>query len=417
MSESILEIPEKLQKVKKEKDQEDFSVDTYTILAQLYNKWVEPIHPALTMTFDELHAGLEEQVNLGYVNKQTDGDLHLYDYNMHCTFEKAWNIFTLCARGLILDVKEKKIICLPYPKFFNYGETLFMPDLPISFSEKMDGSCTFIWYYKGEWRTSTRGSFNSDQAVWAKNYLSQYNLAALDRNVTHIAECIYKENKIVISYDFEGLVLTGGFDRVNGSDFDYNRINSLANSLGYFKLPKVYNFKTVQDALTASEKLSFNEEGFVARFKNGYRIKIKGSEYCRIHRLISNVRPLFIWDCLANNDDMSSIKKELPEELLKDFEEIEKILTGEFYLIVNDALKLHEETKSLSDKELGLMKAKSKSKLFGLVFFCRKGDFQKEVSEKTKIRKSIFNLIRPDGNVLKGYTPSNAVNRFSKEAE
>ena len=35
---------------------------------------------------------------------------------------------------------------------------------------------------------------------------------------------------------------------------------------------------------------------------SGQAVKIKGEEYCRIHKLISKVTPLAIWDMLKNED-------------------------------------------------------------------------------------------------------------------
>jgi RNA ligase len=54
--------------------------------------------------------------------------------------DKAWNQFTLMARGLILCPSEKRVVATPIPKFFNYGEVLDVPELPFNATVKMDGS-------------------------------------------------------------------------------------------------------------------------------------------------------------------------------------------------------------------------------------------------------------------------------------
>jgi RNA ligase len=46
------------------------------------------------------------------------------------------------------------------------------------------------------------------------------------------------------------------------------------------------------------QKLPRDREGFVVRFASGLRIKLKGEQYCRIHKLISRCTPLALWDAM-----------------------------------------------------------------------------------------------------------------------
>ena len=82
-------------------------------------------HYARQISFQSLHAGLTENVLNGYINVSYHpkySNIQLYKYNRKCVFEKHWNDFTLIARGLIIDVENKKIIAVSFPKFFNYNE-------------------------------------------------------------------------------------------------------------------------------------------------------------------------------------------------------------------------------------------------------------------------------------------------------
>jgi hypothetical protein len=86
------------------------------LLAQLLGQ-----HPARRMPFDELRAGLLRNVERKFVNISRDGDVELYGYSTQCQFEQRWDLFSLIARGLILDAAQCRVVATPFPKFFNYG--------------------------------------------------------------------------------------------------------------------------------------------------------------------------------------------------------------------------------------------------------------------------------------------------------
>lgn len=105
-------------------------------------KQLEGRHPAYSMPFEELLAGLNVEIEAGNISKQTDGQsLEIFCYTPQCTYDKNWNIFSLISRGLILDIVEKKVVVAPFPKFFNYSEVFYMPKEPFEVTEKMDGCC------------------------------------------------------------------------------------------------------------------------------------------------------------------------------------------------------------------------------------------------------------------------------------
>jgi RNA ligase len=80
-------------------------------------------HPARQLSFDELYNGLQQAKNNGLVYERfSDDGLSLYTYTQECVYNKVWNEITTLARGLILDVPNRKVVGTPFPKFFNYGE-------------------------------------------------------------------------------------------------------------------------------------------------------------------------------------------------------------------------------------------------------------------------------------------------------
>lgn len=377
----------------------------------------QTIHPAYIMDFDDLYKGLNIEVNNGNVYRQVQDDLELFNYSPQCTFSKSWNQYTLISRGLILCPNKKKIVAAPFPKFFNYGEVaLTLPDLPFTVLDKMDGSMAIIYHWDGRWHVATRGSFNSDQAQAAEKYLYDRMPFYKDAipGTTYIAEWISPTNRIVVPYDHDALVLLAYYGP-GGYEVPVNNAFELASHLG-FEAPNAHNYTNLNDMLEICKTLPPDKEGFVVRFANGFRVKIKGDEYCRIHALVSNCTPLAVWESMKNGDDLFVIKQQLPEEFAKDFEKIVFILSSHIDALHSRICTLHRNTMHLTDKEVGLkINAGEYGELGRWIFPCRKKNFMFDVWKPGPLRNGFFETFRPTANKLNGYTPTSAMNRFTEE--
>lgn len=376
-------------------------------------KQVSSQHPSILFEFEKLYDNLLKEEKNGFININTNSfypNLIICKYSQKCVYKQQWNIFTLMARGLILDIKNKKVIARTMPKFFNYGEIehnlVFKEDFTVT--EKYDGSCVTIFYFNDQWMVSTLGSFNSDQSKWAKDYL--YNNIAinkLDTTVTYMAEVIYKANKIVVSYYYEGLVLLTAF-KENGYEYSCDEINVMSVCL-HFHPPKIYNFNNIDKIIETSKKLDLSSEGFVLRFFNGVRIKIKGDEYIRVHHLLNSVTPLFIWETIKNKGDVEAIRKELPEELVEEFDNINNIIDKQLNGLLDDIRFVTNEVKNKSNKEIGLL-IQDHSEYFNYakfpesvryIFSKRNGRFDEDYLRiNSHIRNRVFDIIRPKNNVI-----------------
>jgi len=282
-------------------------------------------------------------------------------------------------------------------------------------------SLGIMFSFENRWMIATAGSFISDQAQWATKWMhDNMPMDKIDKKNTYLFEIIYIQNKIVIQYDFEGLVLLGIFDFF-GLEYSYEKLQAEANYLNT-RCVKKYDFKDMDSILKNVKSLDRNKEGYVIQFKNGVRIKVKGDEYVRIHRLISRVTPLAIWESILNGDDLEEVKKELPEEMEKDFELIEKLLLQKLKDFVKEVEIMYEKTKDKTDKELGIcmrdfpqaFKGGKYTETSRYIFLMRKGKFYESLEDFTSLpRRKIFNAFKPKSNVLEGYIPSSIVNRFS----
>lgn len=369
------------------------------------------MHLARSMPCEKLLEMLDFEVAAGNINAQADGDLRLFTYSRSCAYDRAWNPINELARGLVIDVAAKQVVATPFPKFFNHGERPeTIPDLGFETFEKVDGSLIIIFWHGGEWRTATKGSFRSEQAIAAQAFLTDSVKSLLWPGVTYLAEYVGPSNRIVVSYSRHELILLGAYFP-SGEETTSEGLAAVASAVGW-RMAGRHNYQSISDLLVTAGALPATSEGFVIRFSNGHRIKIKGDEYCRIHRLVSNVSPLAIYENMKAGDDLDAIRRELPEEFWGDFDQIRQLLSERVAELVGKAEREAAKVSGLSDKDVGLRLDTFDSDIRSFVFPLRKsGDLL-----KGKSRESVFRSIRPTANRLDGYVPSSSMNRVMEEA-
>lgn len=383
------------------------------------------------MPFDKLYQGLRENVDAGFINwKQYPNGLELFDYNKQCTFAKQWNEFTIAARGLILAPQEKRIAALTFPKFFNFGEVAEkLPQLPFTTTTKYDGSMGIAFFYQGEWHVSTRGSMESDQAKWAtawlRSHLDKLSTPMLESH-TYLFEIIYPENKIVIDYyGWQGLVLLGGYDNTNGCERTLLQLcwpfvrEYLGLHVEGFEVASEH-FHSIEQLFDLCKQMSHQSEGFVVRYDNGYRVKIKGDEYCRVHKLISRVTPIAIWEAMYSGLNLEDFKVQLPEEFYADFDNIRNLIDNQVEDIYQKNYECFQEI-GFNNPDHDIARDR---KSFALNVQDCLGDkkIRKDIlflmydhKSESEIRKKILYGLRPTGNILSGYTPSSSMNNIQEE--
>lgn len=248
--------------------------------------------------------------------KHPDTDLYIYNYTPRTQFANLWNAETRMCRGLIID-HEGNVRARPFRKFFNYGQEMPRQNQSIvEATEKMDGSLGVLYRLNGEYCISTRGSFQSEQAQWATIFLNQGSPpVGLDPNLTLLFEIIYPANRIVIDYGgWAGLVLIGAIDMEYGRDYLYRELEVLADQYGY-AIPKYYDMQDPNDYLNLAVDLSANNEGFVLRYTDGERYKVKGEQYKIAHKLMTGISFKRVLEAVASGVYEQMIEG-LPDEFL-----------------------------------------------------------------------------------------------------
>ena len=354
-------------------------------------------------------ATLEKYYKDGLLHKQTHPtlDLTIWNYSPRVQYERLWDDITIQCRGLVTNTKGE-IVARPFKKFFNYEEHKpeDLPNENFEVYEKMDGSLGILFYYeeeltderryniwfnnnyetgmerffdpnnlpdfdntyydptpktKGEWILATRGSFTSPQAIKGRELLEKYDYNRLAKDYTYLFEIIYPENRIVCNYDFEDLILLGMIHTKTGDEVNIHNDNNedirLKNLIKNLNINVVTLYKTWGEGYDLlKEEISNDKEGYVIRFKNGFRMKIKGDEYIRLHRILTNISNRDIWEYLKDNKPFDELLEKVPDEFNNWVKETARDLTVRFENIEKDYREIFENLngRNLSRKDFAL---------------------------------------------------------------
>jgi len=210
------------------------------------------------------------------------------------------------ARGIIFDKYEWDVVCLPFTKFFNHGETQAAPINwdKAKVTEKLDGSLIKIWYHKSKWHISTNGTISAYGAdlqlpftdfdgkridnfgdlvmhtlvhkLGSMMEVAEF-LAELDKHYTHLFELCTPYNRVVVPHTECNLLYITSMCTITGTEKHFTDI--------LLDTPIVFPLASFDECVSAAEKLPFNEEGYVVSDRKGNRVKIKSPAYLAVHRM------------------------------------------------------------------------------------------------------------------------------------
>jgi T4 RnlA family RNA ligase len=286
---------------------------------------------------------INKYVNEGLVEKNSHPTfpIAIYNYSRETQFEGKWDDITKRCRGLVLD-NDGNIIAKGFDKFFNMEEHSLseIPDETFEVFEKMDGSLGILFWYQGNWIFASKGSFTSEQAMRGREILSKYDIQPLPKGYTTLVEIIYPENRIVCDYgDEESLVALSMISNVSGKEFDYSSMVQVCEVVGF---PVVKRYDGIKDYYDLKETIDNDKEGFVIRFRSGFRMKIKGEEYVRLHRILTGFSNINIWETLKDGKDINEFLEKVPDEFDKWVKNVVKDLRYSYFQISESAGKLYD---------------------------------------------------------------------------
>lgn len=307
---------------------------------------------------------IQSYVDERWISKQRHpmDPLLIWNYTQNTQFANKWDEYTSMCRGLITD-PEGNVVQRCMPKFFNLGqgEENQIENLPAEVPEvtvKMDGSLGIMYWASDGLAMATRGSFTSDQAQWATKYLRarEWALKPWRRGYSYLYEILFPSNRIVVNYgNREDLVLLAVINVADGSELDHV---AEARRLGLSYAGKVAGSPT--ELLAQCQLLPADEEGFVCRYSNGKRIKLKGAEYVRLHRIVTQCSARRVWECLSEGTPLEVWLDRVPDELFQWARDTEKDLLSRFNglkVAANIAWRSVQDLPTRKDQALALQKS------------------------------------------------------------
>lgn len=243
------------------------------------------------------------------------------------------------CRGLIVHRDTGEIIARPFKKFFNYEEHiqtgLQVPKSIPEVYDKRDGSLGILyWGTDGTPWIATRGSFMSEQAIWATEFFRKNaGNHSFSRAHTYLFEIIFPANRIVVDYgSYQGLDLLAVINTETGLDARVPSLLPYVNSLG--KSAHVLPFTSFEELKARNTK---NSEGFVLFWRReNLRLKVKFEDYVRLHKIFTGLSEIGIWEILASGKEIEQVVAEIPDEM----HEWVRDVAGRLYIRFSDIERL-----------------------------------------------------------------------------
>lgn len=286
--------------------------------------------------------------------------LIIWNYSTKVQYEQLWDEITLNCRALVTDL-DGTVISKGFSKFFNIEENHHTPTHDFEIFEKLDGQYIGVFWYNGEMVVNSKGSFTSPYALEAKRILEEkypefikfWTNSPVKDAYSFCFELIGFE-QIVVSYPEPDLILTGCFRHIYyepiynyWEDININQNNE--HFIHSSKLKFVKHFSGL-DWKNIKQLNWQNAEGFVVRFSNGQRCKIKFEDYLKLHKQMTNLSTTAIWEALKDGKTVSTVLNDVPDEFYQKVHEYENELKGKYTRIKIDCeidfIKLEERALS-----------------------------------------------------------------------
>lgn len=302
------------------------------------------------------------------------------------------------SRGIILQKDTWDVVCLPFSKFFNFGEPNAY-DLNITKSsilEKTDGSIIKVYNYNGKWRVATNGTIEADDATSHDNRTTFKDLffdvispdrfkeltSHLFEYNTYLFELIHPVSRVVVDYDGKKeLVFIGCRCNETFEDDDIFALQyQFVDEFEEIRLPRVFamHILNLSELSAIADKLNQSGadfEGFIVVESEGFevtgRVKIKSPKYLKLHRLtdgegVSNNILRILLD--GEQDEFEAYVNQLPLNITKEFYEIKAKFENLLEELDSCFSHFKKMSKKVTRKDLALSIIKNQPNFKGLIF-------------------------------------------------
>lgn len=343
--------------------------------------------------FEQLNALVEQNDAFKRTDQEWEGhqySIFTYNYAAFNDFVEGGLSVALEARGITFRHENglARIVCRPMEKFFNLNENehtqehLFHWDRDIvSIEEKVDGSLVSTVVpvkTSDELIVKTKGSFHSEQAYMARDYLTRHpNFVRelqlmVDNGFTVNMEYVGPDNRIVLPYHEEYMfvlnvrhVTSGEYmPRDDLAAFRLIRERLIREHIDEVKL----KHRTVSNFIESVPDQT-DIEGFVLTTNSGQRIKIKTTEYTTKHRAkddVFNDNALYEAVIHEQCDDLRALFTE-DQTALDRINRFEQEIFHNLRSVIAQVDKYFEDNRELSRKEYAIKAKEEQPRLMPLV--------------------------------------------------
>lgn len=212
--------------------------------------------------------------------------------------------------------KDGRIIARPYHKFFNIGEkpetqhNILPWDDKHHVLEKLDGSLVHPVLIGDDLLWMTRMGITEVSQEASKRVtpqIEQFSKYFVGHGVTPMFEWVSPQNRIVVGYDRDELVLTAMREMVSGKYRTHTEMEVCVHGAGGgIPIVKVWSDQVGDvDAFLEHTRQLEDQEGYVVRWHNGHMVKMKADAYVLMHK----TKDSLTWEkdvlalCLQNKVD------------------------------------------------------------------------------------------------------------------
>ncbi len=293
------------------------------------------------------------------VRDKPDLGISISCYTQSCAWNNEWDEASLLLRGMVWDTETGTIISRCMPKFFNHNQQdiTHLVGLEYEIFTKYDGTLIHFGHLEDQLFMTTKLSSDHRILDLAHHVLDEYphsryeiHKFVKEHNVTLVCEFLHPANRIVV--DYKGLkefVVLDIIDNETGNS-KFHELN--------FELPSfikafshgIFNddpYDKISELYEKYNNLKGNQfEGFIFRFSNGERIKVKLLDYILMHKIVTNTTAKDVIQAACDQTSLDLFIDNVPDELAtfvkKIYFEISHLIDSR----ISNSIEAHERIKT-----------------------------------------------------------------------
>ena len=256
---------------------------------------------ASKLQIDDIFTMLE---NSKFINKKDLANgISSFNFSRDAFKKSKWNTLTTTARGLFVDMNERKVVARSYNKFFNINERNSTTvqgicsniSFPVKCYKKENGFLGIVALHNDKLLVCSKSTNTGKMAEilrrtlvisLGRKGLKQLKTLLRDKYKDHsfVFECISHEDRHIIEYKEDAVILLDVFkNSLEEERLPYKRLQNVAEQINCKvkeEIKTLYNkvelVEWINNTLSDTE---LNHEGFVVVGENGFKFKIKSSYY------------------------------------------------------------------------------------------------------------------------------------------